>query len=84
MKYTSKIQNLGGHNLQTIALSFYYNHFLERATSELQAQISTSAHLLSFQTSSSQLKPLKTKCEVFIPKLCNKFIDTYNMALKIC
>ena len=62
--------------------------FLERPTSDLQAQIYTSAHLLSFWTSSRHLKPFKNELKVFvpktIPKICNYFSDTYDMAMKLC
>ena len=46
------------------------------------------AKILSFWTSFGHLMPFKIELEVFvpktIPKLHNNFIDTYDMALKLC
>ena len=57
------------------------------AASDIQTHIHTSAYLLSFWTSSGHLKPFKTKLDVFvpkaIPKICNNFTDTYDIAMKL-
>ena len=58
------------------------------ATFDLHAKICASTHLLSFWASSGHQKPLKTKLEVFVPKIVpkiyNNFTDTYNMSIKLC
>ena len=57
-------------------------------TSDLQAQIHTSTHLLSFWSSSGHLKPFKIESKVYvpktIPKICNNFTNTYVKAMKLC
>ena len=52
--------------------------------SNLYAQICASAHLLSFRASSKHQKPFKIEPKVFVPKICNNFTDTYDMAMKLC
>ena len=70
---------LGGHNFGTVVPIFYYNPFLERATSDLQAQIYASAHLLSFWTSSGHHKPFKIEPEVFVAKTIPKIHNNFMM-----
>ena len=58
------------------------------ATHDLQAQIYASAHLSHFWASSEHQKPFKIEPEVFVPKIvpkiCNNFTDTNDMAMKLC
>ena len=58
------------------------------ATRDLQVQISASAHLSHFWASSGHWKPFKIEPKVFVPKavpkICNNFTDTYNLAMKFC
>ena len=58
------------------------------ATPDLQMQIRASAHLSHFRASSRHQKPFKIEPEVFVPKIvpkiCNNFIDTNDMAMKLC
>ena len=56
---------LEGHNSQTIALIGYYNYFLEMSAPDLQAENSTSALLLDFQTSSVHSKASNGESEDF-------------------
>ena len=52
------------------------------ATTDLQVQIFASAHLSYFWASSGHQKPFKIEPKVFVPKICNNFTDTYNLAMK--
>ena len=52
-------------------------------TFDLLVQIHASAHLLYFQASSEHEKPFKIELEFFVPKICNNFTDTYDIALKL-
>ena len=76
-----------GYNSQTITPIFYYNPCLESTASDLQAQIHTSSHLLSFWASSDHSKPSNIELEIFVPKTIPKihdnFIDTHDMALRL-
>ena len=59
------------------------------ATRDLQVQICTSTDLSHFRASSGHQKPFKIEPEVFfvpktIPKICNNFIDTNDMEMKLC
>ena len=58
------------------------------ATSDLQDQICSSSHLLSFLTSVGYLKPFKTEPKAFvaktIPKTYINFTDAYDMVMKLC
>ena len=74
----------GGRNSRTIALIFYYNPILEMATSDLQAQIQENTHLLTFWASFRHQKPFKIEPKVFVPKICNNFTGTNDMAMKLC
>ena len=55
---------------------------------DLQDNIHASTHLLSFWASSKHQKPFKIEPKVFVPKtvpkICNNFIDTYDMVMKLC
>ena len=54
------------------------------ATCDLQAPIHASTHLSHFWASSRHQKPFKIEPKVFVPKICNNFTDTYDMAIKLC
>ena len=58
------------------------------ATRDLQVQICASAHLSHFRASSGHQKPFKIEPEVLypktIPKICNNFTDSNDMAMKLC
>ena len=57
-------------------------------TFDLQVHICASPHLLSFWASYGHQKPFKIEPKVFvpitIPKICNNFTDTNDMAMKLC
>ena len=58
------------------------------ATRDLQVQIGASAHLPHFQASSGHQKPFKIEPKVLhpktVPKICNNFTDSIDMAMKLC
>ena len=58
------------------------------STPNLKVQICASAHLSHFWASSRHEKPFKFEPEVFVPKtvpkICNNFIDTNDIAMKLC